>query len=204
MLQSRTVLRVSVCAAVLAAAATSAVAVQNGWQGPDFGDWYQPPNWTLNHVPLATEDVIIDNETTAQVDVPGQSAEASQLTLAALGVGGLRHLAGEVTVGSSLRLGYGHSGHGTYQLSGAPDVELAPVVGVLLVGHVDVDVAKGLVGAGAVFIADPERVLVELHVLRARVPEDGAAESTVADRIDGPLPGHRLAPHVARDFVFKD
>ena len=123
MLQTRIALAGCACATLLRLAVAPAAAQTNAWRGPDGGSWQQGTNWTLNHVPLSTEDVEIDNGTTAQLDVP-ELAQAQELKVGDAHVGGLRHTIGDLTVDSALHLGYGTDGNGTYELSGSPDVEL--------------------------------------------------------------------------------
>jgi hypothetical protein len=55
------------------------------------------------------------------------------------------------------------------------DIKLAAVVGIFFVRHFDIDIAKGLIPASAVFVADPKRIFVKLDAVFLRLTENSAA-----------------------------
>lgn len=47
----------------------AAIAQTNTWDGSSDANWNTPANWSLNHVPLATEDVVIPNGITGTITI---------------------------------------------------------------------------------------------------------------------------------------
>ena len=70
-------------------------------------------------------------------------------------------------------------------MDGPADVQFTAVVTVFIMEHLDVDIAKGLISAGAVFVADPERILVELNRLLLWFAIRRTPQAAVADRVHG-------------------
>ena len=62
------------------------------------------------------------------------------------------------------------------------DIQFPPVVFCARVAELDVNVAKGLIGAGVLLAADPEGILVELDVFAFDAAEDHAPQVAVAER----------------------
>ena len=63
--------------------------------------------------------------------------------------------------------------------------------------EVDVEIAEGLIGAGIVFVADPEAVFVELDVFPVHAAEDHATQPAIADGqcLGFPVLGGGLIPN---------
>jgi autotransporter-associated beta strand protein len=87
---------------------------QETWKGPTTdASWFTPGNWSLDSLPTATQSVLVDNGTTAQVG-PGE-AVAGSLTIGTTVTGStLQMLGGELTVTNSVLIGPG----GTLRFSG--------------------------------------------------------------------------------------
>lgn len=59
---------------------STALAQTNTWDGSSDANWNTPANWSLNHVPLAAEDVVIPNGITATITI-NTAAVCSSFTM---------------------------------------------------------------------------------------------------------------------------
>jgi hypothetical protein len=70
--------------------------------------------------------------------------------------------------------------------------------------QIDIKIAKGLIPASALFVADPEGIFVELNSFPPRITEHGASQSAIADGKDGLFPNLVTVTDAPRDFAVED